>query len=245
VAIKVLPTAFTSDQERVARFQREAQVLAALNHPHIAQIHGLDEVDGTPFLVLELVDGGTLADRLARGPIPASEVVAIASQIAEALEAAHEKGIIHRDLKPSNIAFTTDARVKVLDFGLAKLAQPEASGAAPLSPSLPVTITSPALIKGASVLLGTTAYMAPEQAQAVRIADGVGSFSVARRGIIAIAASRRLAFVSFAGCRELERTRGPRVRKTRSRTPICLRTASWCSTRVRTCGCSTAGARRA
>jgi serine/threonine protein kinase len=120
VALKILPASFTSDPERVARFRREAQVLASLNHPHIAQIHGLEEVDGTQFLVLELVDGESLDKRIARGPIPVDESLAISKQIAEALEAAHEKGIIHRDVKPANTALTKDGQVKVLDFGLAE-----------------------------------------------------------------------------------------------------------------------------
>src|SRR5215472_3387516 len=120
VALKILPASFTNDPERVARFRREAQVLASLNHPHIAQIHGLEEVADTQFLVLELVDGETLDKRIARGPIPVDGALGIAKQIAEALEAAHEKGIIHRDLKPANIALTKDSNVKVLDFGLAK-----------------------------------------------------------------------------------------------------------------------------
>jgi eukaryotic-like serine/threonine-protein kinase len=120
VALKILPPAFTSDPDRLARFRREAQVLAALNHPHIAQIHGLDEAGGTQFLVLELVDGERLDKRISRGKLPVDEALAIAKQIAEALEAAHEKGIFHRDLKPANIALTRDGTVKVLDFGLAK-----------------------------------------------------------------------------------------------------------------------------
>jgi len=123
VALKILPASFTNDPERVARFRREAQVLASLNHPHIAQIHGLEEVDGAQFLVLEFVDGESLEKRIARGPIPVDEALSIAKQIAEALEAAHEKGIIHRDLKPANIALTKDGQVKVLDFGLAKAAE--------------------------------------------------------------------------------------------------------------------------
>ena len=121
VALKILPDTFTDDPERVARFRREAQVLAALNHPHIAAIYGLDEANGSQFLVLELVDGESLDKRLARGPIPVDEALDMARQIAEALEAAHEKGIIHRDLKPANVALTSDGQVKVLDFGLAKL----------------------------------------------------------------------------------------------------------------------------
>src|SRR6516225_9722840 len=124
VALKILPASFTNDPERVARFRREAQVLASLNHPHIAQIHGLEEVNDTQFLVLELVDGESLDKRIARGPIPVDEALGIAKQIADALEAAHEKGIIHRDLKPANIALTKDGSVKVLDFGLAKAVEP-------------------------------------------------------------------------------------------------------------------------
>ena len=120
VALKILPASFTTDPERVARFRREAQVLASLNHPHIGQIYGLEEANGTQFLVLELVDGESLDKRIARGPVPVDEALGIAKQIAETLEAAHEKGIIHRDLKPANLALTKDGQVKVLDFGLAK-----------------------------------------------------------------------------------------------------------------------------
>jgi serine/threonine protein kinase len=120
VAIKVLPEEFAKDADRVARFQREAKLLASLNHPNIASIYGLEESDGTHFLVLELVEGDTLSDRIKAGPIPVEEALKLALQIAEALEAAHEKGVIHRDLKPSNIKVTPDGKVKVLDFGLAK-----------------------------------------------------------------------------------------------------------------------------
>ena len=120
VAIKVLPEEFAKDADRVARFQREAKLLASLNHPNIAAIHGLEESDGTQFLVLELIEGDTLADRLKRGAIPVEESLKLALQIAEALEAAHEKGLIHRALKPANIKVTPDSKVKVLDFGLAK-----------------------------------------------------------------------------------------------------------------------------
>src|SRR5215831_18223722 len=124
VALKILPASFTHDAERLARFRREAQVLAALNHPHIGAIYSLDEANGQQFLVLELIDGETLADRLKQGPLPVDEALAIAKQIAEALEVAHEKGIVHRDLKPANIALTQDGNVKVLDFGLAKATDP-------------------------------------------------------------------------------------------------------------------------
>src|SRR6516165_12013463 len=120
VAIKILPHEFSRDADRVSRFQREAEVLASLNHPNIAGIHELAEANGSRFLVLELVEGETLADRIARGPIPVEETLTIAKQICEALEAAHEKGIIHRDLKPANVKLTQNGKVKVLDFGLAK-----------------------------------------------------------------------------------------------------------------------------
>jgi serine/threonine protein kinase/Tol biopolymer transport system component len=161
-ALKILPGSFTNDPERVARFRREAQVLASLNHPHIAQIYGLEEANGTQFLVLELVDGESLDKRIARGPIPVDEALGIATQIAEALEAAHEKGIIHRDLKPANIALTKDGSVKVLDFGLAKVVE-ATSGS--LDAMNSPTITSPAMMTGVGVILGTAAYMAPEQAK--------------------------------------------------------------------------------
>jgi serine/threonine protein kinase len=124
VAIKVLPTSVAADAERLARFQREAEVLASLNHPNIAQIHGLEKSAGVTALVLELVEGPTLADRIAQGAIPLDEALPIAKQIAEALEAAHEQGIIHRDLKPANIKVRADGTVKVLDFGLAKAMDP-------------------------------------------------------------------------------------------------------------------------
>ena len=121
VALKILPDAFAADPDRLARFQREAHVLASLNHPNIAQIHGIEKSNDTQALVLELVEGPTLADRIAKGPIPLDEALPIAKQIAEALEAAHEAGVIHRDLKPANIKVREDGTVKVLDFGLAKV----------------------------------------------------------------------------------------------------------------------------
>ena len=124
VAIKVLPESVATDADRLARFQREAEVLASLNHPHIAQIHGLEDADGVKALVMELVEGPTLAERIAQGPIPVDEALAIAKQIAEALEAAHEQRIIHRDLKPANVKVREDGTVKVLDFGLAKALEP-------------------------------------------------------------------------------------------------------------------------
>ena len=162
VALKILPEAFASDPERLARFEREARTLAALNHAHIAHIHGLEESDGVRALVLEFVDG-TLADRIARGPIPITQAFAIARQIAEALEAAHDQSIIHRDLKPANIKVRPDGTVKVLDFGLAKALDPTFAGTADLT-ELP-TVTSPALMTGVGVILGTPAYMSPEQAR--------------------------------------------------------------------------------
>ncbi|MEO5567115.1 MAG: protein kinase [Gemmatimonadaceae bacterium] len=159
VAIKVLPAAVAADADRLARFQREAEVLAALNHPNIAHIHGLEKSGGTFALVMELVEGPTLADRIAQGAIPIEEALPIAKQIAEALEAAHEQGIIHRDLKPANIKVREDGTVKVLDFGLAKAMDP-ASAASENAMNSP-TITA-ATLHG--VILGTAAYMSPEQA---------------------------------------------------------------------------------
>ena len=164
VALKVLPEAFASDQERIARMHREAQVLAALNHSNIAAIYGLEDSGAVHALVMELVEGETLADRIARGPISVDEALPIAKQIAEALEAAHEQGVIHRDLKPANIKVRPDGTVKVLDFGLAKLNDPNAPNV-PNALSLSPTITSPALMTGVGVLLGTAAYMSPEQAK--------------------------------------------------------------------------------
>jgi serine/threonine-protein kinase len=160
VAIKVLPKEFARDTDRVARFQREAKLLASLNHPNIAAIHGLEEAGGTNFLVLELVEGETLADRIKPGPIPVEESLKLAFQIAEALEAAHEKGVIHRDLKPSNIKVTPDGKVKVLDFGLAK-----AYAGDQKEPNLSASPTLSNLATQQGVILGTAAYMSPEQAR--------------------------------------------------------------------------------
>jgi Tol biopolymer transport system component len=160
VAIKILPDAFASDTDRVARFTREAQVLAALNHPHIAQIHGFEDAGEVRALVMELVEGEDLSQQIARAPLPLDEALAIAKQIAEALEAAHEKGIIHRDLKPANIKLTPDGTVKVLDFGLAKAFE-TTSRDAPSSVSMSPTFTATQV----GVILGTAAYMAPEQAR--------------------------------------------------------------------------------
>ncbi len=185
VAIKILPEVFARDAERLARFTREAQTLAALNHPNIAHIHGLEESAGVRGLVMELVDGEDLSARIARGPIPLDESLPIAKQIAEALEAAHEQGIIHRDLKPANIKVRADGTVKVLDFGLAK-AIAGAAEARLRQPSVGRNFSSaglqgktrptpsvrpfadphePAMLTSAGIILGTAAYMAPEQAR--------------------------------------------------------------------------------
>jgi serine/threonine protein kinase len=162
VAIKILSGEFAKDHERVARFKREAQILASLNHPNIAAIHGLDEVDGQTFLVLELVEGDDLYQKLKKGAIPVAEATAIARQIAEALEAAHERGIVHRDLKPANIKITPDGKVKILDFGIGKaLNENSTEPAAHDSPTL--TKAGPTTEDGA--IMGTPAYMAPEQAR--------------------------------------------------------------------------------
>ena len=160
VAIKVLPAAFGADAERLARFQREAQVLASLNHPQIAAIYGLEHSDSLDALVLELVEGETLAERIARGPLPVDDALEVARQIADALEAAHEKGIVHRDLKPANVKITPQGKVKVLDFGLAKAAAADSS-----SPDATHSPTLTAAATQAGVVIGTAAYMAPEQAR--------------------------------------------------------------------------------
>src|SRR5208282_2966431 len=160
VALKVLPEAFARDAERMARFQREAKVLASLNHPNIASIYGLEDSGATHALVMELVEGPTLADRIRSGPIPIDEALRIAKQMCEALEYAYERGIVHRDLKPANVKVTSDDAVKVLDFGLAKAIEGDAS-------SIDIT-TSPTMSRMATlagVLLGTAAYMSPEQAK--------------------------------------------------------------------------------
>jgi dipeptidyl aminopeptidase/acylaminoacyl peptidase len=160
VAIKVILDEFASDEERVGRFEREAKMLAALNHPRIASLFGMEHVDGQHFLVMELIEGETLGDRLRRGPMQVEEALPIAVQIAEALEAAHEKGVVHRDLKPANVKITPDGQVKVLDFGLAKVMEKEAtSGTAANSPTLSMMATQ------AGLILGTAAYMSPEQAK--------------------------------------------------------------------------------
>ena len=160
VAIKTLPEEFAKDEERLARFEREAKLLASLNHPNIAAIYGLEEDNGTRFLVLELVEGDTLAERLKRGAIAVEESLKLALQIAEALEAAHEKGVIHRDLKPANIKVTPDGKVKVLDFGLAK-AIGRGDAGADLSRAQTVT----AIETEEGFLQGTPAYMSPQQSR--------------------------------------------------------------------------------
>ena len=179
VALKILPESFATDPDRLARFQREAEVLASLNHPNVAAIYGVEDTPNETALVMELVEGPTLADRIAQGAIPVDEALRIAMQIAEAVQAAHERGVIHRDLKPANIKVRPDGTVKVLDFGLAKLAgPPEGDAYAPNvgtgfsrpDGSLSPTITSPAMMTGVGVLLGTAAYMSPEQARG-RVAD--------------------------------------------------------------------------
>ena len=164
VAIKVLPESVAADAERLARFQREAEVLAALNHPHIAAIYGLERSDVSTALVMELVEGPTLADCIGQGAMPVEETIAIARQIAEALEAAHGQGIVHRDLKPANIKVRSDGAVKVLDFGLAKATGAGWARGRQGAPTAP-TITSPAMMTANGVLLGTVAYMSPEQAR--------------------------------------------------------------------------------
>jgi eukaryotic-like serine/threonine-protein kinase len=167
VAIKVLPEVFSADRERTARFEREAKILASLHHPNIAGIYGIEEADTKRYLILELIQGQTLAERIASGPLPLDEAVEVATGILNALEAAHEKGIVHRDLKPANVMLEVSGHVKVLDFGLAKALAPEdASGAANTSNS--PTLTSVGTQLG--VILGTAAYMAPEQAKG-RAAD--------------------------------------------------------------------------
>ncbi len=171
VAIKILPEAFARDEERLKRFEREAQMLASLNHPNIASIYGLEEDGGRLFLVLELVEGPTLAERIQEGPIPLEEALRIARQIAEALFEAHEKGIIHRDLKPANAKLTPEGQVKVLDFGLAKAfsgdtVEGRASSELSQSPTLSRQATA------AGLILGTAAYMSPEQAKGKKWTGG-------------------------------------------------------------------------
>src|SRR5262245_1477413 len=163
VAIKVLPAAVANDAGRLARFQREAELLAALSHPNIATIHGLEKHDGVLALVMELVEGPTLAEQIEHGALPVVEALALAKQIAEALEAAHAQGIIHRDLKPANVKVRAAGTAKVLDCGLAKAL--ESIPASDIDVSASSTVTSPAMMTAAGVVLGTAAYMSPEQAR--------------------------------------------------------------------------------
>jgi eukaryotic-like serine/threonine-protein kinase len=159
VAIKTLPVALAKDAERLARFEREAKLLATLNHAHIASVYGLDEHEGARYLAMELVEGDTLEQRLKAGPLPVEEALRLALQIAEALEAAHEKGVVHRDLKPANVMVTPQGEIKVLDFGLAKAFSGDPNAASPAhSPALSLAMTQQGLI------LGTAGYMSPEQA---------------------------------------------------------------------------------
>ncbi len=165
VALKVLPDAFAQDPERLARFEREARVLASLSHPNIAGIHGLEEIDGKRFLVMEMVEGPTLAEHIQQGPMPIEEVVRISKQIAEAVEAAHEKGVIHRDLKPANVNITPEGTVKVLDFGLAKALTGDPMSGEGSDQDLSISPTMTQAMTGMGVLLGTAGYMSPEQAR--------------------------------------------------------------------------------
>jgi serine/threonine protein kinase len=170
VALKVLPAGVGADAERGARFQREARTLAALNHPHIAAIYGLEDSTGTPVLVMELVEGEELAQRLVRGALPVADALTIAAQIADAIEAANERGIVHRDLKPANVKLRPDGTVKVLDFGLAKMfaadsGTPSDDGRSGATAAYAPTVTGPAAITSAGMVLGTAAYMSPEQAR--------------------------------------------------------------------------------
>ena len=160
VAVKVLPEEFAQDDERLARFQREEELLASLNHPNIASIHGFEESDGVQAIILELVEGATLAERIQEGPIPVDEAVSLARQIAEALEAGHEAGVIHRDVKPANVKIKEDGTVKVLDYGLAKALAGDASNGVDTGMSESPTITRQGTMAG--MILGTAAYMSPE-----------------------------------------------------------------------------------
>src|SRR5215475_7081830 len=160
VAVKMLPEVFARDADRVARFEREAKLLASLNHANIAALYGMEQADGKHFLVMELVEGETLAERITRGALPIEEALKIAHQIAEALEAAHEKGVIHRDLKPANVKITPEGKVKVLDFGLAKALEVGPTQVASNSPTM-----LSAAATNAGVILGTAGYMSPEQAR--------------------------------------------------------------------------------
>ncbi|HXI01567.1 MAG TPA: serine/threonine-protein kinase, partial [Candidatus Saccharimonadales bacterium] len=164
VAIKLLPVTLSEDPERVERFAREAKVLASLNHPNIAGIYGLEEEGGRRFLVMELVPGQDLLHRIQAGPLPVEEALEAARQIADGLEAAHDSSVIHRDLKPANIQITPEGKIRILDFGLAKAFEPEID---PASGSMSPTLTTPATRAG--VILGTAAYMSPEQAKGKKV----------------------------------------------------------------------------
>src|SRR5882762_5007455 len=161
VAIKSLPPVFATDPERLARFEREAKLLASLNHPNIAAIYGLEDMEGSPYLVLEFVEGETLAQRLSRGALSARETLDVGGQIASAIEAAHARGIVHRDLKPQNVMLSSFGNVKVLDFGLAKgdTAEPGSTSDLSASPTMALSAT------GQGIILGTAPYMSPEQAR--------------------------------------------------------------------------------
>ena len=178
IAIKILPEEFSHDPDRAARFEREARLLASLNHPHIATLHGLEEFNGRKFLVMELVEGETLGERIARGALPIAELLPLFRQIAEALEAAHEKGVVHRDLKPPNIKITPEGNIKVLDFGLAKAFRSEAAATdSGLS-------ESPTMTRGTAtgVILGTAPYMSPEQAKGRTVDRKIGIWSTPQAG---------------------------------------------------------------
>ena len=164
VAIKVLPEVVAQDEERILRFEREAKVLASLSHPHIGAIHGFETVDATRFLVLEYVEGESLAKRLSHGPMPIEEALETCRQIAEGLEAAHERGVVHRDLKPANVQLKADGTVKVLDFGLARAVADESGGAPDISdsPTITADFTRP------GVVLGTAPYMSQVGAYSAR-----------------------------------------------------------------------------
>jgi len=159
VAIKTLPSALAGDADRLARFEREAKLLATLNHPNIAVIYGLEESEGTQCIAMELIDGATLEEKLKDGPLPVEDALRLALQIAQALEAAHDRGVVHRDLKPANVMVTSDGLVKVLDFGLAKaFSEDPDQASAGQSPALSLAMTQQGIV------LGTASYMSPEQA---------------------------------------------------------------------------------
>ena len=168
VAIKVLPEALANDADRLRRFEQEARTIAALNHPNILGIHDIGAHDGAPFLVSEFLEGQTLREKLVSGPLPVRRAIEYALGIAQGLAAAHEKGIVHRDLKPENVFVTRDGRIKVLDFGLAKLVRPEENH------ETTVTLTSPATLPG--MVMGTVGYMSPEQVRGEPMRPAIGHF---------------------------------------------------------------------